>query len=58
MKKSARVQHYLGFGLRDVGILQIFYSPAVIKRTIVDAFSETSLVEEVGGVDVFLYEEA
>jgi hypothetical protein len=23
------------FGLRDVGILQMFYSPAVIKRTIV-----------------------
>ncbi len=30
------------FGLRDVGILQIFYSRAVIQRTIVDftVFSE------------------
>jgi hypothetical protein len=35
------------FGLRDVGILLIFYSRAEIQRTIVDypAFLETGLAE-------------
>jgi hypothetical protein len=57
------------FGLRDDRILQIFFSPAVIQRTIV-AFLETGLAvkiavclnnksaEEVGGLEVFLYETA
>jgi hypothetical protein len=38
------------FRLRDVGILQIFYSQAVIQRIIVDspAFFETGLAEKIG----------
>jgi hypothetical protein len=41
------------FGLRDVRILQIFYSPAVIQRTIVDspACLETGLAEKVAVCD-------
>jgi hypothetical protein len=37
------------FGLRDVGILQIFYSPTVLQGTIVDspAFLELSLAEKI-----------
>jgi hypothetical protein len=37
------------FGLWDVGILQIFYSQAVIQRTIVNslAFLETGLAEKI-----------
>ncbi len=37
------------FGLRDFGILQIFYSRALIQRTIVDspAFLETGLAEKI-----------
>jgi hypothetical protein len=37
------------FGVRDVGYLQIFYSGAVIQRTIVDspAFLETGLAEKI-----------
>jgi hypothetical protein len=59
-------------GLRDVGILQIFYSRAVLQRTIVGylAFLEPGLAErlqscpynapaeEVGGLDGLLYEAA
>jgi hypothetical protein len=43
MKKSAEV-----FGLRDVRILLIFYSQAVLQRTIVDspALLELSLAEK------------
>ncbi len=59
------------FGLRAVGILQIFFSQAVLQRTIVysPAFLEfclaekiavflcpyNSSAEEVGGLDGFLY---
>jgi hypothetical protein len=73
-KKSAKVLHYFSFGLQDVGILQIFYSQAVLQRTIVDSppFLEPGLAEkievsahttrlpikEVGGLDGFLYEPA
>jgi hypothetical protein len=37
------------FGLQDVVILQIFYSQAIIQRTIVDSheFLETWLVEKI-----------
>jgi hypothetical protein len=55
-------------GLRDVGILQIFYSRAVIQRTIVDSptFLETIWrkrlgfvpIKSVGGLEVFSYEAA
>jgi hypothetical protein len=33
------------FGLRDVGILQLFYPQAVLQRTVVDSpvFSDTGL---------------
>jgi hypothetical protein len=49
MKKSAEELHLLWFGLQDVGILQTFYSQAVIQRTIVDspAFLETSWAEKI-----------
>jgi hypothetical protein len=47
MEKSAKVLHYFGSVL-DVEILQIFYSRAVLLRTIVDspAFLEPGLVEK------------
>jgi hypothetical protein len=37
------------FGLRDVGILQIFYSRSVLQRATVDspAFLEPSVVEKI-----------
>jgi hypothetical protein len=39
------------FALQDVGIFQIFYSRAVIQRTIVDspALLETGLAEKIAG---------
>ncbi len=42
------------FGLRDVGILQLFYSWAIIQRTIVDSstFSETGLGEKLRFVPI------
>ncbi len=57
------------FGWRDDGIFQVFYSRAILKRTIVDspAFLEPGLAErlrcvliqhsaeEVGGLDGFLF---
>jgi hypothetical protein len=56
------------FGLRDVEILQIFYSRAIIQRTIVDfpAFSEHGLrfvpkqtvIRTSRRLDSFLYEAA
>ncbi len=58
------------FGLRDVGILQIFYSRAAVQRTNVDypAFLETGLAEKIAvcpcaekysrRLEVFLYEAA
>jgi hypothetical protein len=63
------VLHYCCFGLQDVGIPQIFYSQAVIQRTIVyslsrnfgDQFGEKDCglcpynlsAKEVGGLEVF-----
>jgi hypothetical protein len=49
LKKSAKSDAQFWFGLRIVGFLQIFYSQAVIPRTIVDfpAFLETGLAEKI-----------
>jgi hypothetical protein len=48
-EKIHRSSALFWFGLRDVGILQIFYSRAVIQRTIVDslAFLENGLAEKI-----------
>ncbi len=48
------------FGLRYVGILQMFYSRAVLQRTIKDCglCPYNPSAEEVGGLDGFLYEAA
>jgi hypothetical protein len=48
-KKIRQSDALFWFGSRDVGILQIFYSRAVIQRTIVDslAFLETGLAEKI-----------
>jgi len=48
-KKIRKSDALFWFGLRDVGILQIFYSQAVTQRTIVDssAFLEHGLVEKI-----------
>jgi hypothetical protein len=68
MKKPTKVLHY--FGLWDVRILQTLCSRAVIQRKIVDspaflyrfAGKDCCLcnpsAEEVGGLEVFLYEPA
>jgi hypothetical protein len=49
MKKSAEMLHYFGLDCGVVGILQIFYSRAVIQRTIVEspAFLEHGSAEEI-----------
>ncbi len=73
-EKIRRSDELFWFGLRDVGIFQIFYSRAVLQSTIVDspAFLEPMQFsrkdcslspynpsdEEVGGLDGFLYETA
>jgi hypothetical protein len=73
-EKSRQSAALFWFGLCDFGVLQIFYSWAVLQRTIVDSpsfFSPSSrkrlpngqcpynpFDEEVGGLDGFLYEAA
>ncbi len=49
MKKSAKSAALFWFGLRDVGILQIFYSQVIIQRTIIDspAFLEHGSAEKI-----------
>jgi hypothetical protein len=52
MKKSANLLHYFDLdcrSLQDAGILQIFYSRAVLQRTILDshAFLEPGLAEKI-----------
>ena len=49
MKNSANVLHYFGLDCGMLEFLQIFFSQAVIQRTIVDfpAFLETSLAEKI-----------
>ncbi len=49
MKKSANVLHYFGLDCGMLEFLQIFFSQAVIQRTIVDfpAFLETGLTEKI-----------
>jgi hypothetical protein len=53
MKKSAKVLHYSGLDCGMLEFLQIFFSQAVIQRTIVDspAFLETGLVEKIAVCD-------
>jgi hypothetical protein len=48
LKKYAKVLLYFGLKLRIVGFLQIFYSQAVIPRTIVEspAFLEQGSAEK------------
>jgi hypothetical protein len=47
MKKSAKVLHYFDLDCGILEFLQLFFSQAVIQRTIVDfhAFLETGLAE-------------
>ncbi len=49
MKKSAKVLHYFGLDCGMLEFLQIFFSQAVIQRTIVDspAFLETGSAEKI-----------
>jgi hypothetical protein len=73
MKKSAKGMLYFGLERGLLKFIQIFFSQAVIQRTIVDfpAFLETGLEEkdcglwqynpwsqQVGGLYAFLYESA
>jgi hypothetical protein len=48
-EKSAKVLHYFGLDCVMLAFLQIFYSQAVIQRTIVDfpALLETGFVEKI-----------
>jgi hypothetical protein len=48
-EKIRRSAALFWFGLRDFGILQIFYSRAVIQRTIIDfpAFLKHGLAEKI-----------
>ncbi len=73
MKKSAKVLHPFDLDCGMLEFLQLFFSQAVIQRTIVDfpAFLKTGwrnrfrfvyiqpvITPQVGGLDAFLYEAA
>jgi hypothetical protein len=49
MKKSPKVLRYFGLNYGTLGFLEILYSPAVLKRSLVDllTFLETSLAEKI-----------